>query len=104
MAQSKVLILVAPALAIGFAGGLVLRPVIMSPGMAIGGSEASVIISPPAAPRGTQYFAANLESARQIVAGCETGSVRGDECANAEQAILAAEGRDRLKRFLGKRP
>lgn len=71
--------------------------------MAIGGNEASVIMSSPAAPRGTQYFAANLDAARQIVAGCETGSVRGDECANAEQAILTAEGQDRLKRFLGKR-
>ena len=104
MTQSKTLILVVLALVIGFAGGFVLRPLIVPPGMAIAGNAASVIVSSPAAPRGTQYFAANLDEARQIVAGCQTGSVRGDECANAEQAVLAAEARDSLKRFLGKRP
>ncbi len=104
MMQSKTLILVIFALIIGFAGGFVLRPLIMPSGMAIAGNAASVIASPPAAPRGTQYFAANLDEARQIVAGCQSGSVRGDECANAEEAILAAEGRDRFKRFMGKRP
>ncbi|MFA5969192.1 MAG: hypothetical protein WC816_08125 [Sphingomonas sp.] len=104
MMQSKTPILAVFALVIGFAGGFVLRPLIMPPGMAIAGNPASVIVSPPAAPRSAQYFAANLDEARQIVARCQTGSVRGDECVNAEQAILAAEGRDRLKRFMGKRP
>lgn len=104
MTQSKTLILVVLALVIGFAGGFVLRPLIMSPGMAIAGNAASVTVPPPAAARGTQYFAANLDEARQIVAGCQTGSVRGDECVNAEQAILSAEGRDRFKHFMGKRP
>lgn len=100
MTQSRTLILVVLALVIGLAGGFVLRPLIMPPGMATAGNAASVI----APPRGTQYFAANLDEARQIVAGCQTGSVRGDECANAERAILAVEGRDRFKRFMGKRP
>lgn len=104
MIQSKTLILVILALVIGFAGGFVLRPLIMPPGMAIARNADSMIVSPPAAPRGTQYFAANLDEARQIVAGCQTGSVRGDECANAEQAIRAAEGRNSFKRFMGKRP
>ncbi len=104
MTQSKTLILVVFALVIGFTGGFVVRPVIMPPGMAIAGNPASVIAAPPAAPRGTQYFAANLDAARQVVAGCQAGSVRGDECANAEQAVLAAEARDSVKRFLGKRP
>ena len=104
MMQSKTLILVILALVIGFAGGFVLRPLIMPPGTAIASDADSAIVSPPAAARGTQYFAANLDEARQIVAGCQTGSVRGDECANAEQAILAAEGRERFKRFMGKRP
>lgn len=104
MTQSKTLILVVLALVIGLAGGFALRPLIMPPGMATADNAASVIVSPPAGPRGTQYFAANLDEARQIVAGCQTGSVRGDECANAEQAILAAEGRDHFKRFMGKRP
>lgn len=102
MTQRKALILVILALGIGFAGGFVLRPLIMPWGMAIADDAASVAVSPTAAPRGTQYFAANLDEARQIVARCQTGSVRGDECANAEQAIRAAESRDRLKRFMGK--
>lgn len=101
MTQSRTLILVVLALVIGLAGGFVLRPLIMPPGMATAGNAASGIVSPP---RGTQYFAANLGEARQIVTGCQAGSVRGGECANAEQAILAAEGRDRFKRFMGKRP
>jgi hypothetical protein len=47
----------------------------------------------PAAPvsseaRGTQYFVANIEEARQVVAGCRDGSVRGGECATAEEAII----------------
>ncbi len=104
MTQSKTLILVVIAFVVGFAGGFVLRPVIMPQGMASAGDPASLIVSPPAAPRGTQYFALHLDDARQIVAGCQTGWVRGDECMNAEQAILAAEGRDRFKRFMGKRP
>lgn len=101
MTQGRTRILVILALVIGLAGGFALRPFIMPPGMATADHAASGIVSPP---RGTQYFTANLDEARQIVAGCQTGSVRGDECANAEQAILAAEGRDRFKRFMGKRP
>jgi hypothetical protein len=104
MTQSKTLILVVFALVIGLAGGFVLRPFIMPPGIAIADNPASVIVSPSVGPRGTQYFAAHLDEARQIVAGCQTGSVRGDECANAEQAVMAAEARDSVKRFLGKRP
>lgn len=54
----------------------------------------------PAAPRGTQYFAANLDEARRIVAGCREGSVRGGECAAAEEAIIKVEAQERRKRFL----
>jgi hypothetical protein len=48
-----------------------------------------------------QYFTANLDEARRVVAGCRDGSVRGDECANAQQAVTEAEGRDRFKKFMG---
>lgn len=88
--RSVVIIVV--ALAIGFAAGFMVRPVI--------GPAAGDV----AAPRATQYFAANLDQARETVAGCREGTVRGDECAHAEEAIIAAEGRSRTKAFLGTRP
>jgi hypothetical protein len=86
-------------LVVGFSAGFVLRPAIYPDA-----PTAAVVAPAPslAAPRATQYFAANLDEARRIVAGCRNGSVRGDECANAEQAISTAEGRERTKRFLGK--
>ncbi|MBN9554550.1 MAG: hypothetical protein J0H61_07740, partial [Alphaproteobacteria bacterium] len=75
--------------------------VIMPPGaMTVAVSPAPAVPQPTAA-RGTQYFAANLDEARQIVAGCREGAVRGDECANAEQAVIEADSRDRFKRFTG---
>jgi len=101
MAQGKTFIIVLVTLVIGFGGGFVLRPIILPP------SATTVAVSPapaapqPAAARGTQYFAANLDEARQIVAGCREGAVRGDECGNAEQAVIAADSRDRFKRFTG---
>ena len=101
MSQGRTIIIVLVTLVIGFAGGFVLRPVIAPL------SQTAVAVSPaPAAPqptaaRGTQYFAANIDEARQIVTGCRDGSVRGDECANAEQAVIEVDSRDRFKRFTG---
>lgn len=100
MTQGKTLIIVLATLVIGFGAGFVLRPVIVPV------EQTAVIASPvPAAqasaePRGMQYFAAHLDEARQVVAQCAEGFVRGDECANAEQAVNEAEGRDRFKRFM----
>lgn len=97
--HGKTLIIAAVALLIGLGTGFLLRPVIVSaPQMAAITSPAPVT---PAAPRGTQYFAVHLDEARQITALCAKGSVRGDECSNAEQAVIEAEGRDRFKRFMG---
>jgi len=44
---------------------------------------------------------ANVEEARQVVEGCRDGSVRGGECANAEEAIIKFEAEERRRRFLG---
>lgn len=55
----------------------------------------------PSEPRSTQFFEANLEEARNVVAGCQDGSVRGDECTNADYAVKRAENRERKKRFYG---
>ena len=101
MTRSKTLFIVLVALVIGFGAGFVLRPVIVPV------ESAPVLATPvpiapiPAEARGKQYFAAHLDDARQIVTQCAEGSVRGDECANAEQAVIEVEGRDRFKKFMG---
>jgi len=94
MTQGKTLIIVLATLIIGFGAGFVLRPVIAPVAPA-------TVAAAPEAPRGTQYFLAHIDEARQVAAGCQAGSVRGDECANAEQAVVEAEGRERFKKFMG---
>ena len=101
MTQRKTLIIVLVTLIIGFCAGFVLRPVIVP------ANQTAAVVGPPSAaqapvaPRGTQYFAAHLDEARQIMAGCREGTGRGDECTNAEQAVVEAEGRERFKKFMG---
>ncbi|MFA7604662.1 MAG: hypothetical protein WCY29_16815 [Novosphingobium sp.] len=99
MTQGKTLIIVLVTLVIGFGAGFTLRPIIAPAGPSAAAISALAI--PPTEPRGTQYFAAHLDEARQVVAQCAEGTVRGAECANAEQAVVEAEGRDRFKRFMG---
>jgi hypothetical protein len=101
MTQGKTLILVLVTLVIGFGAGFALRPIIVPPGATKVAVSPGLAAPQPTAARGTQYFAANLDEAQQIVAGCRDGSVRGDECANAEQAVIEADSRDRFKRFTG---
>ena len=55
----------------------------------------------PSEPRSVQFFEANLDEARTIVAACRDGSVRGGECANADYAVTRAESRERSRRFFG---
>jgi hypothetical protein len=101
MSQSKLLIVVLVTLVVGFVAGFALRP-------ALDPSSSTALAIPvaaaPVAPRSVQYFVAHLDDARQIVAGCRDGSVRGDECANADQAVVTADSREQTARFLGKRP
>lgn len=54
-----------------------------------------------AEPRGVQYFAEHLDEAREIVAGCREGMVRGEECANAGMAVEEADAKERFRRFRG---
>lgn len=101
MSQGKAIIIPVVTLVIGFAGGFALRPVIAPTQQ----SEVAAA-APPAAPvssevRGTQYFIAHIDEARQIVAGCRDGWVRGGECANAEEAIIKVDAAERRRRFLG---
>jgi len=101
MAQGKTLIIVLVTLIVGFGAGFVLRPVFAPP------EHAAIVAGPapapptPAEPRGKQYFAAHLDEARQVLTQCAEGSVRGDECFNAEMAVTEADGRARHKRFFG---
>ena len=101
MSQSKRIVIVLVTLVIGFGAGFALRPVIAPPQQA-----AIAAAAPPPAPvssaaRGSQYFVANIDEARQVVAGCRDGSVRGGECATAEEAIIKVDAAERRRRFLG---
>ncbi|MFC3098372.1 hypothetical protein [Alteraurantiacibacter palmitatis] len=101
MTQGNTLIIVLVTLIVGFGAGFVLRPVIVPVERAPALASPAPAAPRPAEPRGTQYFAAHLDEAGEIVTQCAEGSVRGGECANAEQAVIEAEGRDRFKRFMG---
>lgn len=102
MLQGKTIVVLVVTLVIGFSAGFALRPAILPSGPATVVAALPSAQAAPAAARGKPYFAAHLEEARRIVAGCAAGSVQGDECANAEQAVTEAEGQNRLKRFVGK--
>lgn len=81
--------------------GFVLRPFvapIADPTIASGPPANSMQSSEA---RDVQYFVANVDEARQIIAGCRDGSVRGGECAKAEEAIIKVEAEERRKHFLG---
>ncbi len=101
MSQGKTVIVILVTLIVGFAGGFVLRPVILPMQQA----EAVAAVIPAAAvsseARGTQYFVAHIDEARQVVAGCRDGSVRGGECTTAEEAITKVEAAERRRKFLG---
>jgi hypothetical protein len=101
MWQGKTVIVLIFTLAIGFAGGFTLRPAI-APSPATVVASAPTPVSPASSgARGTQYFMAHFDEARQVVAGCRDGSVRGGECANAEEAIIKVDAQERRRRFLG---
>jgi uncharacterized lipoprotein YmbA len=50
-------------------------------------------------PRSTSYFASHQTEAAKVVASCQTGSARGQECANALAAQAAAKDEERLKLY-----
>lgn len=55
----------------------------------------------PAEPRGEQYFSAHIDEAKQVVTDCANGTVRGDECFNAEVAVSKAKAKERSRKFFG---
>lgn len=101
MLQAKTIIVVPVTSAIGFAGGFILRPVIAPAAQIIAAAGPSPADPVPNGARGTQYFVAHIEQARQVVAGCRNGSVRGGECATAEEAMIKVDAAERRRKFLG---
>lgn len=101
MSQGKTILIVLITLIVGFAGGFVLRPVIAPMQQTAPVAIPSPMAAAPSEARGTQYFVAHIDEARQVVAGCANGSARGGECATAEEAIIKVEAQERRKRFLG---
>lgn len=101
MWQGKTIIIVLVILLVGFTGGFVLRPVIAPTQQTAPIAIPSPTAAAPNAARGTQYFAAHIGEARRVVAGCRDGSVRGGECATAEEAIIKVDAQERRERFLG---
>lgn len=101
MLHGKTIIIALVTLIIGFAGGFVTRPVIAPTQQTEIASPARPSAPVPSEARGTQYFAANIDQARQVVAGCRDGIVRGGECATAEEAIIRVDAAERRKHFLG---
>ena len=100
MKSNVTIISVVIALIIGFGAGFALRPVLAptpSPATLAGAAPAAVTSRDP--PRSLQYFAAHIDEARRVVAGCRTGSVRGGECGNADQAVIEADGRKKFDTF-----
>lgn len=89
------------ALIVGFGAGFLLRPVFLPVGPAAAADGVSAPIQAMTEPRGTQYFRGHPDEAREIVEQCQTGAVRGEECATAETAIVEAEGKVRFGKFMG---
>ena len=50
-------------------------------------------------PRSSSYFAANDAERAEVLADCQAGSHRGDECKNAETAKAQAQHRQSMEEF-----
>lgn len=99
--HAKSLVIAIVALVIGFGSGFVLRPVLLA-GADTPPVATAAFAAGSSEPRGTQYFEANLDEARQVIAKCRDGTVRGTECANANSAVAQADGRANFDAFMGR--
>lgn len=50
-------------------------------------------------PRSASYFEAHPEDAAKVVADCQTGAHRGQECSNAQTAVAAAKRDERMDAY-----
>lgn len=99
MKRSNLLIVMIVSLVIGFGAGFALRPKVFPPSQTIIANSPTQQATRSGVPRGTQYFEANISEAREVVAACRKGTIRGNECTNAETAIVTVESKERFKRF-----
>ncbi len=104
MVQRRSIILSAVMLIAECAIGYVLRPVIEPTLPTAAGPRSAPVPTATAGPRGTQYFAANLDEARRIIANCRQSLVLGECSAHAQKAVDTAESRMRTTIFLGRGP
>lgn len=101
MVSGRTSIIALVTLIVGFGAGFAIRPVVL-PSSATELPVTPLPVSSPASEaRGTQYFEAHLDEAKLVIKGCGDGTVRGDECANAERAVVVAQARENRSRFLG---
>ncbi|MFA7602180.1 MAG: hypothetical protein WCY29_04155 [Novosphingobium sp.] len=100
--NGKTLFIAITALVLGFGSGFILRPVIVPIESGTGAGHGLAVEQAAREARGTQYFQAHLDEARELVAQCAAGTARGQECANAEVAIAEAKGKERFDAFMGR--
>ena len=50
-------------------------------------------------PRSATYFEAHQEEAMKVVAACQTGAHRGQECVNAQAGVAAAKRDARMDAY-----
>jgi hypothetical protein len=50
-------------------------------------------------PRSTSYFQAHHDEAAKVVADCQAGAHRGQECVNAQAAVAAAKRDARMDAY-----
>lgn len=99
MAKTKLLVAAVVLLIVGFKLGILLRPAMLpSPPTEITVDPNSSGLVQHAA-RSVQFFEANVDEARRVLSACHDGTMRGEECANAETAITAVESKERFRRF-----
>ena len=98
MTRNRLSFLLFVTLFIGFGAGVVLGPVIMQPNQTMIANVPPQVVA-SGAPRGTQFFEANIGEAQQVITACRNGTIRGDECTNAETALITVESKERFKRF-----
>lgn len=49
--------------------------------------------------RGASYFEAHADEAAKVVADCQTGAHRGQECVNAQAGVAAAKRNARMDAY-----
>ncbi|MCE5165616.1 EexN family lipoprotein [Plesiomonas sp. PI-19] len=52
-------------------------------------------------PKDTAYYLKNKEEAQKVLVECEKGTLSGDDCKNAREAIYKLDRKAHLNRLLG---